>query len=61
VHLFSNDLPENWIEDFWFEGDKLIKNDEKKRFASMGIFSPILKLTRDNNGVLVGVRDIRLK
>ncbi len=61
VHLFNKDLPENYIDDFWFTGDKLIKDTERKRFASMGDFSPIVALAKDKSGTLVGTRNIRLK
>jgi protocatechuate 3,4-dioxygenase beta subunit len=61
VHLFNKDLPENYIDDFWFTGDTLIKDSEKKRFESLGNFSPIVMLTRDTEGMLNGTRNIRLK
>ena len=60
VHLFNKDLPENYIDDFWFAGDRLIKDTDKRKYESMGDFSPIVTLTKDKDGVLIGTRNIRL-
>ncbi|MBS1509088.1 MAG: hypothetical protein JSS79_20790 [Bacteroidetes bacterium] len=60
VHLFSKELAENWIDDFWFEGDRLIKESDNSRFSKLGEFSPIVKLVKGKNG-LTGVRNIKLK
>lgn len=60
VHLFNKDLLENYIDDFWFTGDRLIKDSEKRRFESMSDFSSIVTLTKDKDGMLIGTRNIRL-
>ncbi len=61
VHLFNKDLPENWIDDFWFMGDPFIKDSDKIEFESRGDFSPIVRLTKGDDGVLKGTRNILLK
>ncbi len=60
VHRFSKVLSEKWMEDYWFEGDKLIKESDLKKYSSLGDFSPIVKLTKDKDGVLKGTRNIIL-
>jgi protocatechuate 3,4-dioxygenase beta subunit len=52
--------PEYTIDEFHFDDDRFISAEAKSRAASLGSFSPILKLTRGSDGVLRGVRDIRL-
>jgi protocatechuate 3,4-dioxygenase beta subunit len=52
--------PARWIDEYWFEGDPSLKPEDIRKNSALGSFSQILKLERDANGVLVGVRDIRL-
>jgi protocatechuate 3,4-dioxygenase beta subunit len=49
-----------WIDEYWFEGDPYLKKEDIARNAGLGSFSVILKLTRGADGILRGVRDIRL-
>lgn len=49
-----------WIEEYWFEGDPHLKPEDVRKNSTLGLFSQILRLERDSNGVLVGVRHIRL-
>lgn len=53
--------PEYWIDEYHFEDDSFISDDQKRRAAAQGSFSPILKLTRGSDGLLRGVRDIRVE
>lgn len=53
--------PENWIDEFHFDDDRFISDEQKRTAAALGSFSPILKLTRDKDGILRGVRDIKVK
>jgi protocatechuate 3,4-dioxygenase beta subunit len=53
--------PEYWIDEYWFQDDPFVKEDDRQKFASAGPFSPILKLTRQGDGVLHGVRDIKIE
>lgn len=53
--------PENWIDEFHFDDDRFISDEQKRQAAALSSFSPILKLTRDKDGVLRGVRDIMVE
>ena len=52
--------PEYWIDEYHFNDDPFISDEEKQKAASLGSFSPILKLTR-SDGVLRAVRDIKVE
>ena len=52
--------PEYWIDEYHFDDDRFISAEKKSKAAESGSFSPILKLTRDSDGILRGVRDIKL-
>ena len=55
-------FPEYWISDYVFEGDPFITEEVRKKFhPGVGTFASILKLTRDSDGVLRGVRDIQIE
>ncbi len=45
--------PEQWIDPFWFEGDLFIPAHEKKKYADAGSFSPILKIHKTGDGLLI--------
>lgn len=51
---------EDWIDSILFEGDKFISERERNQAGKRGGFNPILKLEKDANGILRGVRDIQL-
>ena len=53
--------PEYWIDEYHFDDDRFITAEAKRKAAELGSFSPILKLTRGSDGILRGVRDIKLK
>lgn len=63
IHAYVSgpEYPEHWIDEFHFEDDPFISDEDKRKAAALGSFSPILKLTRDKDGILRGVRDIKLK
>ena len=52
--------PARWIDEYWFEGDPFLKLEDVQKNSALGLFSQILKLDKDSNGVLVGIRHIRL-
>ncbi|HEV2764901.1 MAG TPA: hypothetical protein VGV38_18105, partial [Pyrinomonadaceae bacterium] len=54
-------LPERWIDNYIFADDPLVTSDVRARFEGLGRFSPVLTLTRAPDGVLRGVRDIRVE
>ncbi|MDQ3473229.1 MAG: protocatechuate 3,4-dioxygenase [Acidobacteriota bacterium] len=61
AHLSGADYPEYWIDEYNFADDPLVTEDVKRRFASLGSFSPVLTLTRGSDGVWRGVRDIKVE
>ena len=63
IHAYMSGpgYPEYWIDEFHFTDDPFISDEDKRKAAAQGSFSPILKLTRDSDGILRGVRDIKLE
>lgn len=53
--------PEYWIDEFHFDDDRFISDEDKRKAAARGSFSPILKLTRGSDGILRAVRDIKVE
>jgi len=53
--------PEYWIDEYLFDDDRFIKEEQRSRNATLCSFSPILKLQRGADGVLRGARDIRIE
>lgn len=53
----TRDLKEDWVDSILFDGDKFLT--ERDRTIRKGGFDPVLKLKK-TDGVLRGVRDIRL-
>jgi protocatechuate 3,4-dioxygenase, beta subunit len=49
---------EDWIDSILFEGDRFIT--QRERESRKGGFDPILKMQKNEDGVLTGVRDIKL-
>lgn len=61
AQIYSDKIPEYSIDEYWFEGDPLITDVQKKKLLTRrGGFNSIVTLTRDGSGILHGVRDIRL-
>jgi protocatechuate 3,4-dioxygenase beta subunit len=54
-------LPEQWVDEYWFDDDPFVTDSMREKFKDHGPFSPILKLTRDRDGVFRATRDIRIK
>jgi protocatechuate 3,4-dioxygenase beta subunit len=54
-------FPEQGIDEYWFDDDPFVTASMREKFKDHGSFSPILKLTRDRDGVFNGARDIRIK
>ena len=63
IHAYMSGpgYPEFWIDEYHFDDDRFISDEDKRKAAAKGSFSPILKLTRGSDGVLRGVRDIKLE
>jgi len=61
AHLYSPDYSERSIEDYWFEGDPRITPQQISHAREQGETPVIVALKRGSDGVLRGVRDIRIK
>lgn len=61
VTIIPPDEPEFWVEATLFEGDPLIPKNEFEESEEAGQFAHIIPLTEDENGVLRGRRDLRMK
>lgn len=61
AQIYSDKITEYSIDQYWFEGDRFINDEQKKLLLTgRGGSGSIVKLTRDSDGVLRGVRDIKL-
>ena len=58
--LTGKNFKEDSIDAILFEGDKFITTQERNSAGKKGGFNPILKLEKDADGVLRGVRNIQL-
>lgn len=60
VHLtlLGENFDEYWINATWFKGDRIITNDMIENLTRRGGFSNIINLTKNEEGVLVGTRNI---
>ena len=63
IHAFVSGpgYPEYWIDEFLFDDDRFVKDDVRQKALAQGSFSPVLKLTRGSDGMLHGVRDIKVE
>jgi protocatechuate 3,4-dioxygenase, beta subunit len=53
--------PEYWIDEYWFSDDAFITAAQQQKVAGQGSFTPILSLSRGADGILRGVRDIKIE
>ena len=60
VHLQPPDLPDHWVESFYFEGDTQLRNEDLNRSRDLGRFANIISLSSSDTGVLKGLRDFRI-
>ena len=58
--LYGAGHTERWIPEFWFADDPLITDEMRAKHADQGTFSPIMSVTRGEDGTLRCVRDIKL-
>ena len=61
AQVFGPGIAEHFLKEFWFDGDPRIKSNEYEKLSKLAVYSPILHLTKDENGVLVGQRNIRIR
>ncbi len=60
VHVFGPDYSEQFLPEYWFDGDPKLSAKDIAENQAKGRFSAIVRLTKDANGVLRGTRDLRL-
>ena len=53
--------PEYWIDSYLFEDDPYVSAEHRSKLSGRGGFQSIIALKRDEQGVLKGVRDIKLQ
>lgn len=58
--VFDASRPEYWIDSYWFEGDPFITPKQMAGLSGRGGGNSIISLKRDEQGVLRGVRDLRI-
>jgi protocatechuate 3,4-dioxygenase beta subunit len=58
--ITGKDFREDWLDSILFEGDRLITAKERSQAGERGGFNPILRFEKGADGILRGVRDIRL-
>lgn len=56
--LTGTDFKEDWIDSILFEGDRFLT--ARERVPQRGGFDPVLKMEKGSDGVLRGVRNIKL-
>jgi protocatechuate 3,4-dioxygenase beta subunit len=61
AYISGPGYPEYWIDEFLFDDDRFVKEDVRRKALAQGSFSPVLKLTRGSDGILRGVRDIKIE
>lgn len=63
IHAYVSGLgyPEYWIDEYLFADDPFVKDDQRRTLGGKGTFSSVLTLTRGSDGVLRGVRDIKIE
>jgi len=62
IHVIVK-LPGNepeWIDDFLFEGDQFLSDEDRKRMDRDERFSPVMRVARDEKGILHCARNIRI-
>jgi protocatechuate 3,4-dioxygenase, beta subunit len=61
AYVSASGYPEYWIDEYHFDDDPFVTSDMRSRVTGAGNFSSILKLSRGADGVLRGVRDIKIE
>lgn len=60
VHLEPPQLPDHWVDSFYFEGDAQLQPGVAARARGLERFSNVVTLKPGESGVLQGVRDFRI-
>ncbi|MEP6635938.1 MAG: protocatechuate 3,4-dioxygenase [Acidobacteriota bacterium] len=59
--VYGAGYPEYWIDEFLFEDDPFLKEEDQRKYNGQGRLSAIVKLQRGSDGILRGVRDIQVE
>ena len=60
VHLQPPNVPDHWVESFYFEGDPRLRPEDLNHNRELGRFANIVSLASSANGVLKALRDFRI-
>ena len=60
VHLSGPNVPQHWVAEYWFAGDKFLKPEDVAANAKLGALSAIIDPMKDAAGVWRATRDFRL-
>lgn len=60
VHLQPPNLPDHWVDSFYFAGDPRLQPQDIARARDLERFSNIVSLTPGDAGVLTAIRDFRV-
>lgn len=60
IHLQPQDLPDHWVDSYYFQDDAYLQPDDIARARGLARFSNIVRLTPGEPGVLRAVRDFRV-
>ena len=60
VHLEPPQLPDHWVDSFYFEGDTRLRSDLVARAREQERFSNVVTLAPGESGVLRGTSDFRI-
>lgn len=61
VHIFGKGMQEHFLHEFWFQGDSRISTEDVRQFSPLATFSPVVKLTRGDDGIWRGIRNIKVR
>lgn len=64
IHAFVSGpgYPEYWIDEYHFDDDPLVTSDMRQKASALtGTFNPIVKVTKDSDGILRATRDIKIE
>ncbi|HET6977557.1 MAG TPA: hypothetical protein VFI24_14600 [Pyrinomonadaceae bacterium] len=60
VHLQPPDVPEHWVESFYFAGDPQLRLEDVNRNRELGRFANIVSLSSSDTSTLKALRDFRI-
>ena len=61
AYISGPGYPEYWIDEYHFTDDPFVSEEDKRKATRLGSFSAVLALQRGDDGVLRGIRDIKVE